>query len=111
MQFAHFSVKEYILSDIARKSMPEIFYINETLCQKYLTTLCLVYLLDFNRGDRVANIDHNEFPFLGYAALNWTTHLALVPEIDRADVLKLLIRLFDPEHPESFSTYTTLFPV
>jgi len=97
VQFAHFSVKEYILSDMGMKSMPQTLYLNASLSQKYLTEICLIYLLDFNGGERANNINFNEFPFLGYAALHWTTHLTLVHENDRGDISKLLIRLFDAD--------------
>ena len=51
VQFAHFSVKEYILSDMGMKSMPQTLYLNASLSQKYLTEICLIYLLDFNGGE------------------------------------------------------------
>ena len=109
VHFAHFSVKEYILSDRAQKYMPESLFINESLSQKSLTEMCLIYLLDFNNGELATEVNHNEFPFLAYAALHWTSHLTLVSENDREVVSRLLLRLFDPDHPEDLMNYLNLY--
>jgi ankyrin repeat protein len=109
LQFAHFSVKEFILSDVARESLPETLHINEALSRSYLTEMCLIYLLDFNGGKRASKIDHREFPFLGYAALHWTTHLTLVSNDDRERTSKLLLRLFDPGDTGSLVNYLNLY--
>jgi ankyrin repeat protein len=109
VQFAHFSVKEFILSDVARDSLPETLHINEALSRSYLTEMCLIYLLDFNGGKRATKIDHGEFPFLGYAALHWTTHLTLVATEDREQASKLLLRLFDPGQTGSLINYLNLY--
>lgn len=107
--FAHFSVKEYIVSEQARKSFPDTFSINESLSRRALTEMCLIYLLGFNNGKQALEVDHNEYPFIGYAALHWTTHLTLVPDDEREKVTDLLIRLFDPDHTESLMNYLNLY--
>jgi ankyrin repeat protein len=99
IKFAHFSVKEYVLSDM--KSSPPGLRLNASLCQRYLTEMCLIYLLDFNQGESARNVDCNEFPFRMYSAVYWTKHLRHVDEVDRVNISELLIRLFDPDHPES----------
>ena len=109
VQFAHFSVKEYILSEAACESIPDCLHINEALSQRYLTEMCLTYLLDFNNGERAMSFDHNGFPFLGYAALHWTTHLAVVPENDRDGISALLMRFFDADHPNSLMNYLNIY--
>lgn len=109
VHFAHFSVKEYILSDRAAKHIPDSLFINESCSQKYLAEMCLIYLLDFNDGDLATEVDHNEFPFLAYAALHWTSHLTLIHDNDREAVSKLLLRLFDPDHPGSLMNYLNLY--
>lgn len=101
LQFAHFSVKEFLLSDLSMQSIPRTLYFNASMSQRYLTELCLIYLLDFNDGERANNIDHNGYPFLDYAALHWSTHLIPVGEHHRGEISKLLIRLLDRDHPGS----------
>jgi hypothetical protein len=81
-----------------QKSFPKTFYVNESLCRRFLTEMWLIYLLDFNGGQRAMDFDYNEYPILRYAALHWITHLTVVPENERGKVTELLIRLPDRDH-------------
>jgi ankyrin repeat protein len=109
LQFAHFSVKEYILSDRTQKTIPPYLLINEALSHSYITQACLIYLLDFNNGERASRFDHEEFPFLAYAALYWTTHLSSMTEIERGSMEALLVRLFDPQNENNLMNYLNLY--
>lgn len=110
IQFAHLSVREYVLSDM--KSSPPGIHINTSLCQRYLTEMCLIYLLDFNEGKAARNADLRKFPFLVLAGTHWTKHLRHVEEADRINISNLLIRLFDPYHPEGLmNTINILDPL
>ena len=109
LQFAHFSVKEYIVADLRKKSASHTFCLNTTLSHKHLAEMCLIYLLDLNGGRRVNNISFPKFPFQIYAALHWTTHLTLVAEKDRVQISKLLLRLFDSDRPESLINYLNIY--
>jgi hypothetical protein len=108
LQFAHFSVKEYILSDRAQKTLPELLRIEEALSHSQITQACLIYLLDFNNGKRASKVNHEEFPLLAYAALNWTTHLSSTEE-EPENMNALLVRLFDPEDDNSLMNYLNLY--
>lgn len=48
--------------------MPKSLFINESLSQKCLTEMCLIYLLDFNSREPATEVNHNELPFLAHAA-------------------------------------------
>jgi ankyrin repeat protein len=110
MQFAHFSVKEYIIANLSKTSASHAFFLNASLSHKHLAEMCLIYLLDSSNGGRtVNNGSFTEFPFQLYAALHWTTHLTLVAEKDRAKISKLLLRLFDSDRPESLINYLNIY--
>lgn len=109
IQFAHFSVKEYLLSERTQKLIPTQFHINEALSHSYLTQIGLIYLLDFKQGGRVTRRDQEQFPFLLYTVLHWTTHLAHVREEDRAAIEPLLLRLFDPENDTHLLNFLNLY--
>jgi len=109
LQFAHFSVKEYILSERAQKAMATKLHIEESVCQRQITEMCLIYLLDFNGSQRASNFNHDEFPLLAYSSLHWITHMRAVPASGRNSVEGLLVRLFDPDHPESLMNFLNLY--
>ena len=98
LQFAHFSVKEYLVSEQTKNSVPGPFRFSDPLAQSYITQISLIYLLDFNGGRKMTREDHADFPFLDYAALYWTKHLGQLQETDRGPVESLLLRLFDPQN-------------
>ncbi|KIX02725.1 uncharacterized protein Z518_08667 [Rhinocladiella mackenziei CBS 650.93] len=109
IQFAHSSVKEYLLSERTQKLIPARFHIDEGLSHSCLTQIGLIYLLEFKRGERVTPRDLEHFPFLPYAALHWTTHLAHVREEDRGAIEKLLLRLFDPHNNTHLLNFLNLY--
>ncbi|KAF2809376.1 uncharacterized protein BDZ99DRAFT_531589, partial [Mytilinidion resinicola] len=98
IQFAHFSVKEYLLASRTKESIPTPFLFNDHLSHSQITQMCLIYLLDFNGGKKIVRNHDSEFPFLGYAALHWATHLTQVKETERDAIEALLMRVFDPEN-------------
>jgi ankyrin repeat protein len=109
LQFAHFSVKEYLLSDRTQKSIPCALRINEHLSHSHIAQTSLLYLLDFNNGKRVSQFDHKEFPFLEYSALHWTTHLSVMDPSDHHSIEPLILRLFDPMKEGNLLNYLNLY--
>jgi ankyrin repeat protein len=108
LQFAHFSVKEYILSNRARKSLPQSLLINEELSNRFLAQMSLIYLLDFNKLGNASRFDYDEYPFLAYSALYWITHLAADAYIQQESIEKFLFKFFDPESATSIIRYLNL---
>jgi ankyrin repeat protein len=109
IQFAHMSVKEYLLSDRTKKVIPEQLFINAHLAHSQITRMSLIYLLDFNGGKSTKSFDHEEYPFLAYSALHWMTHLSQVPDSDREDIDALLLRLFDADNDGSLRNALNLY--
>jgi ankyrin repeat protein len=98
LQFAHFSVKEYLISEKGQQLVPAPFRFGEPLAQSCITQISLIYLLDFKDGQKITRDDHRDFPFLEYAALYWTKHLSQLQETHRNSIESLLLRLFDPQN-------------
>jgi ankyrin repeat protein len=112
LQFAHFSVKEYILSERAQKITTMELQIEHFLCQRQITEICLIYLLDFSEGQAIQGQwgkQHDDFPFLAYAALHWTRHMSSVPAVEKSSIEGLLIRLFDPDQPHCLMNFLNVY--
>ncbi|KAG8849703.1 hypothetical protein FRB91_009667 [Serendipita sp. 411] len=109
IHFAHFSVKEYIISERARKMVSPSLVITPSTSQLHIAEMCLIYLLDFNGGKATTNFDHSEYPLLAYAALHWMTHLASMEEADLAAIEDLLLRLFDPDDSANLMNCLNLY--
>lgn len=71
---AHFSVKEYILSERLRTGSLSRFYVESMKAHQHLSEMCLIYLLDFSSGERLVYFGFKEFPLLAYAARYWHEH-------------------------------------
>ena len=91
LQFAHYSVQEYLVSN----RIPSEFGVEKIEAHRLATKIGLTYLLSFDKVPRPAETD---FPFLKYAATHWPDH-ALVLEDGHHPEIDLMLRLFarDPE--------------
>ena len=108
IQFAHFSVKEYLLASRTKKSIPFPFLINNSLSHSQITQICLIYMLDFNGSKKVVGSHYSGFPFLGYSALHWAMHLTQAKETERDAIEALLMRIFDPKNENHLLNFLNL---
>jgi hypothetical protein len=109
LQFSHFTVKEFILSDRAQRKLPKALSISTSTCHVYITKLCLIYLLGFNGGRNARVFRHEDFPLLAYTAIHWTRHWNAISLEDKPQVEELLLRLFDTSKSESLGNYLNLY--
>lgn len=77
---AHFSVKEYLISDRIRKGPAESFAISYPVAHYFIAECCLSYVLHYassamKTGSRE---DLSAFPLLKYASERWSTHINLL---------------------------------
>jgi hypothetical protein len=74
IQFAHFSVKEYLTSARLAKAKDTIsrFYIPMTVAHTIVAQACLGVLLHLDKG--VNSVDLTDFPLAEYAAEHWVDH-------------------------------------
>ncbi|KAG8818105.1 hypothetical protein FRC17_010972 [Serendipita sp. 399] len=109
IQFAHFSVKEYVLSERARQAVSASLITTPSKSCLHITEICLIYLLDFNGGKATIDFDHNEYPLLAYAAHHWMTHMASMEDSDQNAIEDLLLRLFDDDDPSNLMNCLNLY--
>lgn len=99
VKLAHFSVKEYLLSDRIKKSTASFFATNEHLAHSALAQTCIAYLLIFQQPGSVLYpvTTAGPFPLHLYAVEHTTSHLSSTRNDLCTAVQALLFSLFFPE--------------
>lgn len=90
VRLAHFTIKEYLMSDRLAESSANCFYFTETDAHLHIAHSCLAYYLQC-----VAHLDQDisNLELTGYAFENWMLHLEMVPrELWSDDVSSLAAR-------------------
>jgi len=105
VQFAHFSVKEYMMLERAQ-SRPKVsrFGFSSIAAHQAIASLSLVYLLDFSGGIRLhlSRDTFDAFPFLAYAAQYWPEHWRRQLPLESQETISGLIqRILDTEEEQS----------
>ena len=79
---AHFSVKEYLTSDIIRQGQAVGYSLQEIDCQISLAKDCLAYLLHFDEMVSLPTEVFAKYPLARYVAKNWTSHARVAEKKD-----------------------------
>lgn len=111
LRLAHFSVKEYLVSDRILAG-PASRYAITTCAEGQIAQTCLIYLLYFKGPTMLTSINIDNFRLAKYAAEYWTKHAqAAEDNVARINQLSIellrlkndayinWIRLFDPDSP------------
>lgn len=98
LKLAHFSVKEYLVSEQILSGAAANFRTTAQLSHSIIAQTCLAYLLHFNRPDSITRVNLASFPLAQYAAELWVFHFhsASSNQGSAAVIQKLLLRLFEP---------------
>ena len=94
LRFAHFSVKEYLMSNRQSHKSSQIFSLQVDNAQKQLSKLCLVYLLSICEEMDYPPESMARLPYLEYAAHYWPQHVQHVLELGNEPSLGRLLSLF-----------------
>ncbi|KAF5585744.1 ankyrin repeat [Fusarium pseudoanthophilum] len=88
VRLAHFTVKEYLISERIKQSKAKQFYFTEANAHLHIAHCCLSYHL----YQRVENPgDDVELPLETYAVRNWELHLELAPrELWTHEIMRLI---------------------
>ncbi|KAF8517231.1 hypothetical protein JB92DRAFT_2679081, partial [Gautieria morchelliformis] len=101
LRLAHFSVKEYLISEHLCKGETTIsFYsFNKTMADTFIAETCLAYLLQFDQQGGVDSTTTRAYPLSEYAATQWTRHAQSdTCGASESDTLhKLIMALFQPK--------------
>ena len=93
VRLAHFSVKEYLVSDRIQAGEAKQYSILEIYANMSIVKICLAYLLQFDRSDSLGSETVKDFPLARYAAQYWTQH-ARVAGKDASSIHPLIMELF-----------------
>jgi hypothetical protein len=116
---AHYSVKEYLISERRHQSRAEKYYMQDDSCNEFLATSCLGYLLRFEMSDSFPYVDVEESKLARYAAEFWITHTQAVGERGAALNHQIMVffskrnsaylswaKMYDPESPSLEPDFT-----
>lgn len=92
---AHYTVKEYLLSDNSWNGGPKAYGIEVAASNTLIAKSCLIYLLQFQEQDCLSIETLREHSFADYAARFWTVH-AQAAEQEATSMYKLIRQLFSP---------------
>jgi len=90
---AHYSVKEYLISERCRQGRAKRYSIQETTCNEFLAKSCLGYLLQFQIPDSLSYRNIREFKLAWYSAKFWITHTQAVTKKTKA-LSRLAMKFF-----------------
>jgi hypothetical protein len=93
LRIAHYSVKEYIISE---RTSTSPFHISEVSAHTLIAERCIRYLLCHLAVSKELTRKYlMEIPFLEYAAINWYKHARAIPlGINDAELTTLIMQLF-----------------
>ena len=123
VRLAHFSVKEYLVSERIRRRKPngiaKRYSIREIPCHTSIAEICVAYLLQFDTANSLTRQTTEEFPLALYAAEYWTEHARVAREDAKAMhqlIMELClskrktyvnwVRLCDPDYPQRVPNIT-----
>lgn len=114
VRLAHFSVKEFLVSDRLKKASMHRYHITQLSAHVSMAKTCLTYLLHFESPTILtAEFDH-EFPFVRYAAEFWPWHYRQITDDGKRKTVDFLgynlvesknfcfinwLRIFNPDRP------------
>ncbi len=95
LQFAHFSVREYLGSSRLHDGPGKRFALHETLAHAFMAKTCIIYLGHFNALPVIPpSLDEypmtrfkEEFPLVEYAAMDWPYHAERAEEDEEIPAL------------------------
>jgi Ankyrin repeat len=97
VKLAHFSVREYLISDHLRTNTTALsyYFFNEKIAHVFIAKTCLAYLLQFDQ-EHVNSTTLRSYPLSRYATDNWTDHARWDRAGDWDDLHGLIMTLLEP---------------
>ena len=90
---AHYSVKEYLISERCRQGRAAAYSMQNTACNEFIAMSCLKYILQFQSSVSFTNENIEESKLAQYSAEFWTTHVQMA--LHKSEALnRLIMELF-----------------
>ncbi|KAI9779285.1 MAG: hypothetical protein M1816_003625 [Peltula sp. TS41687] len=110
LRFAHFSVKEYIISERLRNGEASKFWVSDIASHSNIGNFCLSYLLMFDELNSLSSKTPIEFPLLEYSAKTWYKHVKVTEENDLENTTTMsLISKFLSSENFSFANWLRMY--
>ncbi|PQE33805.1 ankyrin repeat protein [Rutstroemia sp. NJR-2017a WRK4] len=94
---AHYSVKEYLVSERIRKSRMASYSMEGSVCHRFIARCCLRYLLQFDSPEALNEENFQEFALAKYTAQQWIPHAKANIE-DDIETLSLILELMNTDN-------------
>lgn len=98
---AHYSVKEYLISDRIKRGQAARYSLHAALCHGAIAAACLGYLNQFQEPELITDRALQEFKLARYSAKFWSRHVRKADD-QEAEVNNLACRLLSTENPAYF---------
>ncbi|KZP23295.1 hypothetical protein FIBSPDRAFT_858564 [Athelia psychrophila] len=111
VKLAHFSVKEYLISEQILSGAAAKFHTTEALSHSALAQICLAYLLHFDKPDSLSTENLLSLPLARYAAQHWVAHFhsASSDHGNVAALQQLPVLLFEPSPSHVMRNWLCLY--
>jgi hypothetical protein len=103
LRLAHFSVKEYLVSDRLLSGAARIYAIVKPNANELIAQTCLAYLLQFKTSDCPDYSTIVNYPLAKYAARYWLKHVQFLGDTVSAQLQAQVMELFDISGTQSVS--------
>ncbi|KAF8486650.1 hypothetical protein JB92DRAFT_3130815 [Gautieria morchelliformis] len=108
LKLAHFSVREYLVSEGLRGHLKlTIYHCNEKQANMFMAKTCVAYLLQFNQHDCISKGICICHPLSLYAARYWIHHSQPDNDYD-IGLRRLIMALFQSKNAEAYSNWLEL---
>ena len=96
IRLAHFSVKEYLISERIRRGEVSEFGATNIYANHFIAESCLLYTLHYDESDSktMSREDLKSFPLLQYACQFWYTHVKSIPVESQKSINPIIFKLF-----------------
>jgi ankyrin repeat protein len=108
LTLAHFSVKEYLISDRIRNGAARGYRVTKNRADLFIAQTCLAYLLQFDT--RYQWHQFTSFPLAKYAARRWIEHARSQGDSESTDLRPLIMELLQPMK-DHYLNWTLLYDI
>ncbi|KAF7976126.1 hypothetical protein HWV62_7573 [Athelia sp. TMB] len=109
VKLAHYSVKEFLLSEEIQRGAAKYFFTNESLSHCTIAQICLAYLLQLDQLTFMTQENIDSFPLAPYAANRFASHVRSICSEDGSSSIQLLLQqLFGFDKRQAFLHWARL---
>ena len=108
VRFAHYSVREYLLSSRISSGSAASFALSWASAEQKIAEICLTYLLSFDERDSMYRDVMVDYPFLGYSMYYWHNHIHLHGHGNSASLPSLCATFFDAGRNHAYANWISM---